>query len=101
MARVNIGGQAVLEGVMMKGKNYYAVAVRKADGSIVCETKECRSIAERIKLFRLPLFRGMLVFVESLILGIKSLNFSARHPPAKPLTKALNSCIIIMYNYNQ
>ena len=77
MARVNIGGQAVLEGVMMKGKNYYAVAVRKADGSIVCETKECRSIAERIKLFRLPLFRGMLVFVESLILGIKSLNFSA------------------------
>ncbi|MBE6022140.1 MAG: DUF1385 domain-containing protein [Cellulosilyticum sp.] len=77
MARVNIGGQAVLEGVMMKGKNYYAVSVRKADGSIVTETKPCTSIAERIKLFKLPLFRGMLVFVESLVLGIKALNFSA------------------------
>lgn len=77
MARVNIGGQAVLEGVMMKGKSHYAVSVRKADGTIVTETKECKSIAERIKLFKLPLFRGMLVFVESLVLGIKALNFSA------------------------
>ncbi|MBP3888758.1 MAG: DUF1385 domain-containing protein [Cellulosilyticum sp.] len=77
MAKVNIGGQAVLEGVMMKGRSHYAVAVRKADGTIVTETKECKSIAERIKLFRLPLFRGMLVFVESLVLGVKALNFSA------------------------
>lgn len=77
MAGVNIGGQAVLEGVMMKGKSHYAVSVRKADGTIVTETKECKSIAERIKLFKLPLFRGMLVFVESLILGVKALNFSA------------------------
>lgn len=77
MANVNIGGQAVLEGVMMKGKSHYAVSVRKADGTIVTETKECKSIAERIKLFKLPLFRGMLVFVESLVLGIKALNFSA------------------------
>ena len=77
MAGVNIGGQAVLEGVMMKGKSHYAVSVRKADGTIVTETKECKSIAEHIKLFKLPLFRGMLVFVESLILGIKALNFSA------------------------
>lgn len=77
MANVNIGGQAVLEGVMMKGRSHYAVSVRKADGEIVTETKECKSIAERIKLFRLPLFRGMLVFVESLVLGIKALNFSA------------------------
>lgn len=77
MANVNIGGQAVLEGVMMKGKSHYAVSVRKADGTIVTETKECTSIAERIKLFKWPLFRGMLVFVESLVLGIKALNFSA------------------------
>ena len=77
MANVNIGGQAVLEGVMMKGKSHYAVSVRKADGTIVTETKACKSIAERIKLFKLPLFRGMLVFVESLVLGIKALNFSA------------------------
>lgn len=77
MANVNIGGQAVLEGVMMKGKSHYAVSVRKVDGTIVTETKECKSIAERIKLFKWPLFRGMLVFVESLVLGIKALNFSA------------------------
>ena len=77
MANVNIGGQAVLEGVMMKGKSHYAVSVRKVDGTIVTETKECKSIAERIKLFKWPLFRGMLVFVESFVLGIKALNFSA------------------------
>lgn len=77
MARVNIGGQAVLEGVMMKGKSHYAVAVRKADGTIVTEAKECKSIMDRIKLFKLPLFRGIAVFIESLILGIKTLNFSA------------------------
>lgn len=77
MARVNIGGQAVLEGVMMKGRSHYAVAVRKADGTIVTEGKECKSIMDRIKLFKLPLFRGMAVFIESLILGVKTLNFSA------------------------
>ena len=77
MARVNIGGQAVLEGVMMKGKSHYAVAVRKADGTIVTEAKDCTSIMDRVKLFKLPLFRGMAVFVESLILGVKTLNFSA------------------------
>ena len=77
MASVNIGGQAVLEGVMMKGKSHYAVSVRKVDGTIATETKECISLAEKIKLFKWPLFRGMLVFVESLILGIKALNFSA------------------------
>jgi len=77
MARVNIGGQAVLEGIMMKGRSHYAVAVRKADGTIVTEAKECKSIMDRIKLFKLPLFRGMAVFIESLILGVKTLNFSA------------------------
>lgn len=77
MAKVNIGGQAVLEGVMMKGRSHYAVAVRKADGTIVTEGKECISIMDRIKLFRLPLLRGVAVFVESLIIGVKTLNFSA------------------------
>lgn len=74
---VNIGGQAVLEGVMMKGKNYYAVSVRKADGTIVTETKKSISLMERFKFLRLPLLRGMVVFVESLVLGVTSLNFSA------------------------
>ena len=77
MARVNIGGQAVLEGVMMKGRHYYAVAVRKADQEIVVDSNKCMSIMDKIKLFKLPLFRGMAVFVESLVLGIKTLNYSA------------------------
>lgn len=77
MAKVNIGGQAVLEGVMMKGKQYYSVAVRKADGSIVSEEKEAKSIMERYPVFRLPLLRGVAVFVESLVIGTKSLNYSA------------------------
>lgn len=77
MPRVNIGGQAVLEGVMMKGRKYYSVAVRKADGSIVSEEKAANSLTARFKLFRLPLLRGVAVFVESLVLGTKSLNYSA------------------------
>lgn len=74
---VNIGGQAVLEGVMMKGKRYYAVSVRKADDTIVTEAKKSISLMERFKILRLPLLRGMVVFIESLILGVTSLNFSA------------------------
>lgn len=77
MARVNIGGQAVLEGVMMKGRHYYAVAVRKANQEIVVDSNKCMSIMDKIKIFRWPLFRGMAVFVESLVLGVKTLNYSA------------------------
>ena len=77
MAAVNIGGQAVLEGVMMKGKEYYAVAVRKADGTIVTEAKPTKSLLNKSKFFRLPLIRGVIVFIESLVLGVTSLNFSA------------------------
>lgn len=77
MAKVNIGGQAVLEGVMMKGKSYYAVAVRKADGEIVVDSKKSTSMMEHIKIFKWPLLRGVAVFIESLILGVKTLNYSA------------------------
>lgn len=77
MAKVNIGGQAVIEGVMMKGRKYYAVAVRKSDGTIVTESKESVSIMDRIKILRWPILRGIAVFVESLILGVKTLSFSA------------------------
>lgn len=77
MAKVNIGGQAVIEGVMMKGRKYYAVAVRKSDGTIVTDSKESVSIMDRVKFLRWPILRGMAVFVESLILGVKTLSFSA------------------------
>ncbi len=77
VAKVNIGGQAVLEGIMMKGKSHYAVAVRKLDKSIVVDTKDSVSIMDRIKIFKWPLLRGVAVFIESLVLGVKTLSYSA------------------------
>jgi uncharacterized protein YqhQ len=72
-----IGGQAVIEGVMMKNKDQYAVAVRKPDNEIVIEKNTYVSFAEKVKLFKLPIFRGMLAFVESMLIGTKTLTFSA------------------------
>lgn len=77
MAKVNIGGQAVIEGVMMKGRKHYCVAVRKPDGTIERDTQVTTSIVDKIKCFRWPVLRGMAVFAESLVLGIKTLTFSA------------------------
>ncbi len=77
MSNVNIGGQAVIEGVMMKGRKVYAVSVRKPDGTIETDVKSCESILDKIKFFRLPILRGIAVFVESLVLGVKTLTYSA------------------------
>ncbi|MGL4361809.1 MAG: DUF1385 domain-containing protein [Cellulosilyticaceae bacterium] len=77
MARVDIGGQAVIEGVMMKGRTCYAVSVRKANKEIETEVKKTQSLFDKYKIFRVPILRGMAVFLESLILGIKTLTFSA------------------------
>lgn len=78
MKSSGIGGQAVLEGVMMRNKSEYAVAVRKPDGEIVVDTKKCRSNADRGLFFRLPLIRGVVAFVDSLYLGMKTLTYSAQ-----------------------
>ncbi|MBE5951451.1 MAG: DUF1385 domain-containing protein [Lachnospiraceae bacterium] len=72
-----IGGQAVIEGVMMKNGNKYAVAVRKPNKEICVEVKETKSISEKYPLFKLPILRGMAAFVESLSLGMSSLTFSS------------------------
>lgn len=72
-----IGGMAVMEGVMMKNQDAYAVAVRKPNNEIVVEKKTHKNFSDKVKLFKLPIFRGMLVFVDSLVIGIKVLNFSA------------------------
>ena len=72
-----IGGQAVLEGVMMKNKDMYAVAVRKPDGDIAIEVDEYHGIAYGSKLLSIPFIRGVFVFIDSLILGLKSLNYSS------------------------
>ncbi|MDF2950916.1 MAG: hypothetical protein K0S18_499 [Anaerocolumna sp.] len=72
-----IGGQAVIEGVMMKNKEQYAVAVRKPDNQIVIEKNTFISASDKYKLFKLPILRGMLAFIESMIIGMKTLTFSA------------------------
>ena len=72
-----IGGQAVMEGVMMKNKDTYAVAVRKSDGEIIVEKKEYKSIFGNGTFVRLPLVRGVVNFIDSLVLGMSSLTFSA------------------------
>lgn len=72
-----IGGMAVMEGVMMKNKEEYAVAVRKPDNEIVVEKGTHKDFSDKVKLFKLPIFRGMLAFVDSLVIGMKVLNFSA------------------------
>ena len=75
--KTSIGGQAVLEGVMMKGPDKMAVAVRKSDGEIIIDTKEISSASKKCKLLKLPIIRGVVNFVESMVLGIKTLMFSA------------------------
>ncbi len=76
-ARPAIGGQAVIEGVMMRSPHSFAVAVRRPDGSIVVREEQWLSFAERFKLLKLPLFRGANMLVESMYNGLGALNFSA------------------------
>ncbi len=77
MAYSGIGGQAVMEGVMMKNEDLYAVAVRKPDQTIVVEKKEYKSFCRIEALRKLPIVRGVINFVDSLVLGMGTLTFSA------------------------
>ena len=78
MKSSNIGGQAVIEGVMMKNKDRYAVAVRKPDGEIEVTTNTYKSVVGKYTaLTKLPFVRGIFNFVDSLVLGMKTLTWSA------------------------
>lgn len=77
MKRVYIGGQAVIEGVMMKNQDQYAIAVRKPDGSIEVKKETYTPIGEQSAFFRLPIIRGVVNFIESLVIGTKTLTYSA------------------------
>lgn len=72
-----IGGQAVLEGIMMKNKENYAVAVRKPDGEIEVELENFQGLLHGHKIKDLPFIRGIFNFIDSLMLGTKCLNYSA------------------------
>jgi uncharacterized protein YqhQ len=74
-----IGGQAVLEGVMMRGPSNWALAVRKPDGEIAQVDREIHSVMVRHRLFRLPVIRGVIALGESLAIGFRALAISANY----------------------
>ena len=76
-AMTSIGGQAVIEGVMMRGPKKIATAVRKSDGEIVYDIKDVNSFVAKYKLNKIPILRGVVSFLESMITGVKCLMFSA------------------------
>ncbi len=71
------GGQAVLEGVMMKSKTKVALSVRNTEGNIITEINEAKSLTEKCKFFRIPFVRGIVGFVDSMILSFSTLSRSA------------------------
>lgn len=72
-----VGGQAVIEGVMMRAPNSYAVAVRKQDGSIVFKAEPLPKLTDKYPILKVPVLRGSAVLIHSMLLGVKALNFSA------------------------
>jgi len=96
-----VGGQAVIEGVMMRTPNAYAIAVRKADGTIVNVAARLPKWSEKYPLLKLPVLRGSALLVQSMGLGIKALNYSAneafgdaQEAEAKEVRVALTPAVI-------
>ncbi len=89
----NIGGQAVIEGVMMKGRKSWTVAVRSRNGDILVKTE---MLSELPKIFRLPIFRGCVALFYALFIGIKAIEFSANKAFEEEEGKPLGSASMIM-----
>jgi uncharacterized protein YqhQ len=83
MAKINIGGQAVIEGVMMRAPRSMAIAVRRPSGEIVVRRDMVVPLSERFPVVKLPIVRGAVALFSSLITGIKALNFSANEALAE------------------
>ena len=81
--KINIGGQAVIEGVMMRAPRALAIAVRRPDGEITVKKEEVIPLSERFPIVKLPVVRGAVGLFQSLIVGIKALNFSANEAVAE------------------
>ena len=78
MEKAKVGGQAVIEGVMMRGPKSRATAVRDPEGEIRLECVPVHSIADRFSILKKPMFRGSVALIESLVMGIRSLSYSAK-----------------------
>lgn len=77
MSKINIGGQAVIEGVMMRAPRSMAIAVRRPSGEIVVKKDQVVPLSERFPVIKLPIVRGAVALFSSLVIGITALNFSA------------------------
>jgi uncharacterized protein YqhQ len=86
--KINIGGQAVIEGVMMRAPRALAIAVRRPDGEITVKKEEVVPLSERFPIVKLPIVRGAVALFQSLIVGIKALNFSANEAIAEEDVKS-------------
>lgn len=75
--KVTVGGQAVIEGVMMRGQKGTATAIRKSNGEIEIDFKNTLPLTKKYKAFSLPIIRGFITLIDSMIIGVKSLNYSA------------------------
>ena len=78
-----VGGQALIEGVMMRSPGAYGIAVRRPDGSLALERGKVFPLAKRYPFLKLPVLRGVAVLFQSLAVGIRALNFSALHAAAE------------------
>ena len=77
MRKCDVGGQAVIEGVMMRGSKGLATAVRTPSGKIEVDMKSVKPLTKRYKFLNIPFIRGIFILIDSLIVGIKTLNYSA------------------------
>ncbi|MBS4804659.1 MAG: peptide chain release factor N(5)-glutamine methyltransferase [Clostridium sp.] len=77
MKRCDVGGQAVIEGVMMRGSKGQATAIRKSNGKIEVDIKRIVPITKKYKILNIPFIRGIFVLIDSLITGVETLNYSA------------------------
>jgi uncharacterized protein YqhQ len=99
----NVGGQAVIEGVMMRSPAKISTSVRQTNGEIVTQTEPFISLTKKVKILGWPIIRGMVSFFEMLILGIKTLNYSAEIAASEesagkvdgPVSKKMSLSIIL------
>ena len=77
MKSSNIGGQAVMEGIMMRHKDVYSIAVRKPDKEIEIKVEDYKSVMKWKSLLKIPILRGVFNFIDSLVVGTKCLMYSA------------------------
>ena len=77
MSKKQYGGQALIEGVMMRGEDSIAIAVRRAPGDIILKKEKIRSVADKYPFLKWPFIRGVVALISSLVIGIQALTFSA------------------------